>query len=180
MLNSQKTSNDNQLTSSDLNNDSLNDNLDNQKEEFLSNNNDNDNCKKTINRIRNGKIPKTDDDRKLLVGQLSSDITKEDREKYFSKFGSIEDVTIKYDVSGGRTRSFAFILFDDKESIQKVLNLMNRERSVCRPLGFVSFSSEKTAEEVLRQQCHIVNGASIEVRSTKPHPYEQQQLQMQQ
>ncbi len=57
---------------------------------------------------------------------------------------------------------------------------MDREKSVRRPFGFVSFSSEKTAEEVLRQQRHAVNGASIEVRPAKPRPHEQQQLQMQQ
>jgi len=130
MINSQTTSNDDQRSSSETNNDSLNDNIDNQKEEFLSNNNDN--CKETINTISDGKVPKPDDERKLFVGQLSSDITKEDLEKYFSKFGSIEDVTIKYDVPGGRARGFAFILFDDKESIQKVLNVQLHTINQCQ------------------------------------------------
>ncbi|CAF4167713.1 unnamed protein product [Adineta steineri] len=136
MINSQTISNDDQRLSSETNNDSLNDNLDNQKEEFLSNNNDNDNdndnCKETINLIRDGKVPKPDDERKLFVGQLSSDIVKEDLEKYFSKFGSIEDVTIKYDVPGGRARGFAFILFDEKESIQKVLNAQVHTINQCQ------------------------------------------------
>jgi RNA recognition motif-containing protein len=132
MINSQTTSNDDQRSSSETNNDSLNDNLDNQKEEFLSNNNDNDNCKEAINIIRDGKVPKPDDERKLFVGQLSSDITKEDLENYFSKFGSIEDVTIKYDVPGGRARGFAFILFDDKDSIQKVLNVQLHTINQCQ------------------------------------------------
>ena len=58
---------------------------------------------------------------------------------------------------------------------------MDREKSARRPFGFVSFSSEKTAEEVLRQQRHSINGTSIEVRPAKPRPHEQQQqLQMQQ
>lgn len=123
MINSQTTSNDDQQSSSETNNESLNDNYDNQKEEYLSNNNDN--SKEIINTIRDGKVPKPDDERKLFVGQLSTDITKEDLQKYFSKFGSIEDVTIKYDVPGGRARGFAFILFDDKESIEKVLNVQS-------------------------------------------------------
>jgi RNA recognition motif-containing protein len=130
MINSQTTSNDDQRSSSETNNDSLNDNIDNQKEEFLSNNNDN--CKETINTISDGKVPKPDDERKLFVGQLSSDITKEDLEKYFAKFGSIEDVTIKYDVPGGRARGFAFILFDEKESIQKVLNVQLHTINQCQ------------------------------------------------
>ena len=57
---------------------------------------------------------------------------------------------------------------------------MDREKSVRRPFGFVSFSSEKTAEEVLRQQRHSINGASIEVRPAKPRPNEQQHHQQQQ
>ena len=51
---------------------------------------------------------------------------------------------------------------------------MDRGRSVRRPFGFVSFSSEKTAEEVLRQQRHSINGTSIEVRPAKPRPNEHQ------
>ena len=130
MINSQTTSNDDHQSSSETNNDSLNDNIDNQKEEYL---NESDNCKETINNtIRDGKVPKPDDERKLFVGQLSSDITKEDLEKYFSKFGTIEDVTIKYDVPGGRARGFAFILFDDKDSIQKVLNVQLHTINQCQ------------------------------------------------
>jgi RNA recognition motif-containing protein len=128
MINSQTPSNDDQQSSSETNNESLNDNYDNQKEEYLSNNNDNE----TINSVRDGKVPKPDDERKLFVGQLSSDLTKEDLQKYFSKFGSIEDVTIKYDVPGGRARGFAFILFDEKESIQKVLNVQLHTINQCQ------------------------------------------------
>jgi len=128
MINSQTSSNDDHRSLSEINNESLNDNFDNQKEEYLSNNN----SKEILNPIRDGKVPKPDDERKLFVGQLSSDITKEDLQKYFSKFGSIEDVTIKYDVPGGRARGFAFILFDEKESIQKVLNVQLHTINQCQ------------------------------------------------
>jgi RNA recognition motif-containing protein len=130
MINSETNSNDDQRSSSETNNDSLIDNIDNQKEEYLSN--DNDNSKEPIQSIRDGKVPKPDDERKLFVGQLSSDITKEDLQQYFSQFGSIEDVTIKYDVPGGRARGFAFILFDEKESIQKVLNVQLHTINQCQ------------------------------------------------
>jgi len=53
------------------------------------------------------------------------------------------------------------------------------KKSVRRPFGFISFLSEKTAEEVLRQQRHVVNGISIEVRPAKPRAHEQQ-MQIQQ
>jgi RNA recognition motif-containing protein len=128
MINTQSVSNDDQGSLSETRNESSNDNLDNSKEELLSNNNDNE----TINQILDGKVPKPDDERKLFVGQLSSDITKEDLQNYFSKFGTIEDVTIKYDVPGGRARGFAFILFDEKESIQKVLNVQTHLINQCQ------------------------------------------------
>jgi RNA recognition motif-containing protein len=128
MINTQSVSNDDQGSLSETRNESSNDNLDNSKEELLSNNNDNE----TINQILDGKVPKPDDERKLFVGQLSSDITKEDLQNYFSKFGTIEDVTIKYDVPGGRARGFAFILFDEKESIQKVLNVQLHTINQCQ------------------------------------------------
>ena len=133
MINSQATSNEDQpsLVESTVV-DSTAEPLDNRKEEFSSNSNDEDNAPEALNSVRDGKVPKPDDERKLFVGQLSSDITKEDLEKYFSDFGSIEDVTIKYDVPGGRARGFAFILFDDKESIQKVLSVQSHLINQCQ------------------------------------------------
>ncbi|CAF4360701.1 unnamed protein product, partial [Adineta steineri] len=54
---------------------------------------------------------------------------------------------------------------------------MNHETNVRRPYGFVLFSSEKSAEEILRQQRHLVNGVLIEVRPDKSRPPERQQSQ---
>ena len=131
MINSQTPSNDDPHSSSETNNESLNDNSDNLKEgEDYPSNDPPDNSSK--NSIRDGKVPKPDDERKLFVGQLSSDINKEDLRKYFSKFGTIEDVTIKYDVPGGRARGFAFILFDQKESIEKVLHVQVHTINQCQ------------------------------------------------
>jgi len=113
--------------SSEINNDFTNDNIDNKKDEFLSNNN-----KETINRSLKGKVSKPDDERTLFVGQLSSDITKEDLQTYFFNFGSIENITIKWDESGERTRCFAFILFNDKEAIQRVLNVQLHQINQCQ------------------------------------------------
>ncbi|CAF4030772.1 unnamed protein product [Adineta steineri] len=189
----------------------------------------------TINRIHDGKVPKPDYERNLFVGKLSSDTTKEDLEKYFSNFGQIENVYIKYNALGKRAHSSAFILFDNKESIEKILNIqlhtinqnqivlkrahgksppkypvkriniprlptnfvendlfnyfsqfgdidkieipMNHEANVRRPYGFVLFSSEKPAEEILRQQRHLVNGVLIEVRPDKSCAPERHQSQ---
>lgn len=228
MLNSESTSTDDQRSLSESTHDlsaDPSDHLGDNIHQFKSNS------------IQDGKVPKPDDERKLFVGQLSADITKEDLKKYFSQFGTIEDVTIKYDVPGGRARGFAFILFDQKDSIDKVLRIpkhflhqcqidpkqahrrppvtnpvkkifigqlptdfveddlahyfsqfglvdsielpMDRGKNARRPFGFVSFLSEKTAEEVLRQQRHSINGISIEVRPAKPRPHEQQQQHQQ-
>ena len=125
MINSETPSNADELhSSSETNNQSVNDNSDNPK--------DSEHGEELSNSIRDGKVPKPDDERKLFVGQLSSDITKEDLQKYFSKFGTIEDVTIKYDVPGGRARGFAFILFDEKESIEKVLHVQFHSINQCQ------------------------------------------------
>ena len=99
---------------------------------FLTHDRKQNNNKETINRSLNRKVSKPDDERTLFVGQLSSDITKKDLQTYFFNFGSIENVTIKYDEYGERARRFAFILFNDKEAIQRVLNVQFHKINQCQ------------------------------------------------
>ena len=65
-----------------------------------------------------------------------------DLEKYFSRFGVVERVNLKYDPETGISRCFAFI----------------------------SFAEEEAVEEVLRQPMHIVNGRWAEPRRAKSRP----------
>ena len=47
------------------------------------------------------KFPISDeDDRKLFVGHLGQEVNKKDIQKYFTKFGKVEDVDLKYNPNG--------------------------------------------------------------------------------
>ncbi|XP_030752221.1 RNA-binding protein squid isoform X2 [Sitophilus oryzae] len=64
--------------------------------------------------------PGKDDDKKLFIGGLSWETTDKDLREYFSKYGEIESINVKTDSLTGRSRGFAFIVFKDAESIEKV------------------------------------------------------------
>ncbi|CAF0888660.1 unnamed protein product [Rotaria sordida] len=57
--------------------------------------------------------------RKVFVGGLSPDTKMEHLREYFSKFGSVESATVKYDKSG-RSKGFGFVLFEDPDTPNKV------------------------------------------------------------
>jgi len=65
---------------------------------------------------------KPEDDRKLFVGGLTWDTTQDDLHEYFSNFGNILDCSIKHDPTTGRSRGFAFLVFDRKEIVDKILS----------------------------------------------------------
>ncbi|XP_066993461.1 heterogeneous nuclear ribonucleoprotein D0 [Anabrus simplex] len=66
-------------------------------------------------------IPGRDDERKLFVGGLSRQTTDRELREYFSKFGEIENITLKMDPHTGLSRGFAFIVFSNPETIDKLL-----------------------------------------------------------
>jgi heterogeneous nuclear ribonucleoprotein A/B/D len=90
--------------------------------------------------------------RKIFVGGLTWDTTKEHLIEYFSKFGKIEDVNIKIDLNTGRSRGFGFILFESKEVADKILNIKE----------------------------HIINGKPIDPKPAKHKSAQEQQQQLQQ
>jgi len=57
--------------------------------------------------------------RKVFVGGLSPDTKMEHLREYFSNFGNVESVTVKYDKSG-RSKGFGFVLFEDPDTPNKV------------------------------------------------------------
>ncbi|CAF0904463.1 unnamed protein product [Didymodactylos carnosus] len=67
-------------------------------------------------------LSKPDDERKLFVGGLTWDTTNEDLRDYFQNFGKITDISIKHDPATGRSRGFAFLIFDSKEVVKKILS----------------------------------------------------------
>ncbi|XP_050306317.1 RNA-binding protein squid isoform X2 [Anthonomus grandis grandis] len=64
--------------------------------------------------------PGKDDDRKLFVGGLSWETTDKELREYFGKYGEIESINVKTDSMTGRSRGFAFIVFKEIESLEKV------------------------------------------------------------
>ncbi|CAF0778839.1 unnamed protein product [Adineta steineri] len=72
--------------------------------------------------IPDGHGQKAEDDRKLFVGGLTWDTTQDDLREYFSNFGNILDCSIKHDPTTGRSRGFAFLIFDRKDIVDKILS----------------------------------------------------------
>ncbi|XP_037955668.1 RNA-binding protein squid isoform X2 [Teleopsis dalmanni] len=61
-----------------------------------------------------------DDDRKLFVGGLSWETSEKELRDHFGKYGEIESINVKTDPQTGRSRGFAFIVFTNTDSIDKV------------------------------------------------------------
>ena len=66
------------------------------------------------------------EDRKLFVGGLSWETKEPQLKEYFERFGDIESVNLKVDPVTGRSRCFAFLVFKDAESVDKVGNYTYR------------------------------------------------------
>ena len=63
--------------------------------------------------------------RKMFVGGLHPYMTKEDLIKYFNQFGQVEKGIIMTDKVTGRSRGFGFIIFSNKETIDKIMSISN-------------------------------------------------------
>lgn len=62
--------------------------------------------------------------RKLFVGGLSWETTEKELRDHFGQFGEIESINIKTDPTTGRSRGFAFIVYKEAESIDKVVGVV--------------------------------------------------------
>lgn len=61
---------------------------------------------------------------KLYVGNFPYNWSEDDLERVFIDFkGHITDIKIVYDKFSGRSKGFAFVTFDSKESAENALNL---------------------------------------------------------
>jgi len=63
-----------------------------------------------------------DEERKLFLGGLSWDTEEQDILTYFSQFGEVAEVSIKYDKATGNPRGFGFITFTNGAPIGAVLS----------------------------------------------------------
>jgi len=87
---------------------------------------------------------KGDEERKLFLGGLSWDTEEQDILNYFSKFGHVTNVSIKYDTITGKPRGFGFITFESVSPIEAVLAggphmIRNRAVDPKRPRAKPSF-----------------------------------------
>ena len=63
--------------------------------------------------------------RKMFVGGLHPYLTKEELINYFNQFGQVEKGIIMTDKVTGRSRGFGFIIFSNKETIDKIMSISN-------------------------------------------------------
>ena len=63
--------------------------------------------------------------RKMFVGGLHPSLTTENLIKYFSQFGEVEKGIIMTDKITGKSRGFGFIIFSNKETIDKIMYYSN-------------------------------------------------------
>ncbi|XP_020291962.1 RNA-binding protein squid-like [Pseudomyrmex gracilis] len=66
-------------------------------------------------------IPGKDDERKLFIGGLSRNTTDKELRDHFGKFGEIESISVKVDPHTGISRGFAFMVFTNPKTIDKLL-----------------------------------------------------------
>lgn len=78
--------------------------------------------------------------KKIFVGGLSASLTEEEFKNYFERFGTITDVVVMHDSTTHRPRGF----------------------------GFITFASEDSVENVVRNSFHELNGRLVEVKRAVP------------
>jgi cold-inducible RNA-binding protein len=62
---------------------------------------------------------------KLFVGNLSYDVTENDLQDLFAQHGAVTDVNLMLDRASGRSRGFAFVTMDSKESADAAVQALN-------------------------------------------------------
>jgi cold-inducible RNA-binding protein len=62
---------------------------------------------------------------KLFVGNLSYNVTENDLQDLFAQYGAVTDVNLMLDRASGRSRGFAFVTMDSKESADAAAQALN-------------------------------------------------------
>ena len=72
--------------------------------------------------------------RKVFVGNLSFDVTREELIEAFNAAGKVLDAKVPTDRETGRPRGFAFIEFEEEASVQRCIEQMHGKDLKGRPL----------------------------------------------
>ncbi|ELW64388.1 Heterogeneous nuclear ribonucleoprotein A3 [Tupaia chinensis] len=59
--------------------------------------------------------------KKIFVGGIKEDIEEYNLRDYFEKFGKIETIEVTKDRQSGKKRGFAFVTFDDHDTVDKIV-----------------------------------------------------------
>jgi RNA recognition motif-containing protein len=70
----------------------------------------------------------------VFVGNLSFEVTRDELIQAFSAAGKVVDAKVPTDRETGRPRGFAFVEFEDEETAQKSIALLNGKPLKGRPL----------------------------------------------
>lgn len=82
---------------------------------------------------------------KIFVGGISQNTQNSDIRKYFSKFGPIKESRILYDGKSGKSRGFAFVLYQKPESVDQVFSGIEHKLK-SKVIEIKRFSNEKMKE----------------------------------
>lgn len=66
--------------------------------------------------------------KKIFVGGIKEDTEEHHLRDYFGQYGKIEVIEIMTDRGSGKKRGFAFVTFDDHDSVDKIVS----KSGVCR------------------------------------------------
>ncbi len=78
---------------------------------------------------------------KIYVGNLSYDITEEDLQSCFERFGAIQDINLIRDRATKRLKGFGFITFSEASSAQEAIEI-DGEELLQRPMK-ISVAKER-------------------------------------
>lgn len=67
--------------------------------------------------------------KKIYVGRLKRDVKNDDLAEYFGQFGNVTDASVVLSKETNTSRGFAFVSFDDTDSVDKVI--LARPHMIC-------------------------------------------------
>jgi RNA recognition motif-containing protein len=62
---------------------------------------------------------------KLLVTNIARNLSKEDFEKVFAKFGPLQECTLVLDAKTQKSKGFGFVVIENEALAQKAIQLIN-------------------------------------------------------